>query len=88
MQKNIESKVRIYIYVLDEINNIYFRTKSSNLDRNLDRYLRVLDTDGRVFNSAENFKLIRFIVYIWSIKFLQISAYSRTGLAIWRAFKV
>ena len=36
VQKNFESKVRIHIYMLDEINNIYFRTKNPNLDYNLD----------------------------------------------------
>ena len=47
VQKDIESKVRIHIHLLDEIYNIYFRTKNPNLDRNLDQYLRILDADGR-----------------------------------------
>ena len=33
--------------MLYEINNIYFHTKNPKLDHKLDRYLRILDTDGR-----------------------------------------
>ena len=51
MEKDLKSKVRIHIYMLDEINNIYFRTKNPKLDRKLDSNLRNLDTDGRGLSS-------------------------------------
>jgi len=47
VKKEIKSKVRIHIHMLNEINNNYYRRKNPNLDRKLDSNLRNLDTDGR-----------------------------------------
>ena len=83
MKTGIKSKVRIHIYMLYEINNNYFRTKNPNLDRKLDRNLRILDTDGRGLSADKKEGTGGGVAYVQFllITFLVKAAYARPPLS-------